>query len=225
MIIVVGKQTQELDADEFEELAAGYRELLIDLGTGDGRFALELARRRPDALVVGIDPVAEAMAELAGRARRKRGQQPNLLYVVGSAELPPLELTGRADELHIILPWGSLMRGLILGESGVLTGIATFCRPGASITALLNTRIYAEPVPLEARDLPELTPKYVRRDLEPHLAAAGLELSHAGQLPPERLLELPSTWAKRLSHRNPPPTLELRLRRTGSPVSRPETEA
>ena len=212
MIIVTGRQTLELDAAELDRLARDYRELVIDLGTGDGRFALEQARRRPDALVVGIDPVAEAMAELAGRTRRKRGLQPNLLFVVASAEQPPEELTGRADELFVILPWGSLMRGLILGEPDVLAGIAMLCKPGATITALLNTRIYADPVPLEARDLPDLTPEYVRADLAPQLAAAGLVVVQAGQLPPEELRALPSTWAKRLSHRTPPPTFRMLLR-------------
>lgn len=203
-----------MDAAELDALAREYGELLIDLGTGDGRFALELARQRPQALVIGIDPVAEAMSELAGRARRKRGLQPNLLYVVASAEQPLAELAGRADQLYVILPWGSLMRGLILGDPEVLSGIALVCKPGAAITALLNTRIYADPVPLEARDLPELTPEYVRERLTPRLAAAGLEVVQAGQLPPEDLHTLPSTWARRLSHRTPPPTFQLELRRS-----------
>lgn len=214
MIVVTGRQTIELDAAGLAELAREYRELLVDLGTGDGRFALELARRRPQALVIGIDPVAEAMRELAGRTRRKRGLQPNLLYVVASAEQPPVELAGRADELYVLLPWGSLMRGLVLGDPKVLSGIAMLCKLGAAITALLNTRIYADPVPLEARDLPELTPEHVREHLEPRLAATGLEVVQAGPLPPEELLMLPSTWAKRLSHRTPPPTFRLKLRRT-----------
>ena len=213
MIVVTGKQTVEISAREMEELAARYEELVIDLGTGDGRFALSYAREYPRRLVIGVDPVAEAMSELASRARRKRDRQDNLLYVVASAERPPEELRGHTDRLFVILPWGSLMRGLILGTPEILSGIATLCKPGSPITALLNTRIYADPVPLEALGLPELSPEYVASELQPRYAAHGLELASVDDLAPEALLELPSTWGKRLSHRDPPPTLRLELRR------------
>ena len=215
MIVVTGKQTVELSELELEVIAARYEEMVIDLGTGDGRFALQYAREQPRTLVIGIDPVAETMSELAGRARRKRGRQDNLLYVVASAERPPPELRGRADRLFIILPWGSLMRGLILGAPDVLSGIAALCTPGCAITALLNTRIFSDPIPLEAQDLPELSSTYVANELQTRYAAHGLELASVGDLAPEALLELPSTWAKRLSHRNPPPTLQLELQRRG----------
>jgi 16S rRNA (adenine(1408)-N(1))-methyltransferase len=213
VIVVTGKQTTELSAVELKEIAARFVELVIDLGTGDGRFAFSYAREHPRDLVIGIDPVADSMSEIAGRTRRKRDRQENLLYVVGSAERPPEELLGLCDRLFIILPWGSLMRGLILGSSDVLAGVASLGKPGCPVTVLLNTRIYADPVPLEAQGLPELSPKYVADELQPRLATHGLALLAADDLPPEELLGLPSTWAKRLSHRNPPPTLRLKLRR------------
>jgi 16S rRNA (adenine(1408)-N(1))-methyltransferase len=60
----------------------------LDLGTGDGRAVLAAAAARPDALVIGVDASAAAMAESSRRAAR-RGALPNALFAVAAAEHPP----------------------------------------------------------------------------------------------------------------------------------------
>jgi 16S rRNA (adenine(1408)-N(1))-methyltransferase len=60
----------------------------LDLGTGDGRHVLALARARPDTLVIGVDANAAGMAEASRRAAR-RGTLPNALFAVAAAEHPP----------------------------------------------------------------------------------------------------------------------------------------
>jgi methylase of polypeptide subunit release factors len=60
----------------------------IDLGTGDGRSVLAAAAARPDALVIGVDASAEAMATASRRATR-RSALPNALFAVAAAEHPP----------------------------------------------------------------------------------------------------------------------------------------
>jgi 16S rRNA (adenine(1408)-N(1))-methyltransferase len=60
----------------------------IDLGTGDGRSVLAAAAARADALVIGVDASAAAMAEASRRAAR-RGALPNALFAVAAAEHPP----------------------------------------------------------------------------------------------------------------------------------------
>lgn len=42
---------------------------LLDIGTGPGRLLLELARRRPDAHLVGIDPSADMIDRAVAHAR------------------------------------------------------------------------------------------------------------------------------------------------------------
>src|SRR6266487_3198668 len=159
MIIVEGKKTRAIDAPGLRALIAPYAGVSIDLGTGDGRFAYRYAAAHPDRFVVGVDPVAEAMAERSARARRKpdRGGVQNVLYAVASIERMPSELEGIATEILVNLPWGSLMRGIILGNDVELDGIAGIARPGAALHIVLNTRIFDDPVPLEARDLPDAT--------------------------------------------------------------------
>lgn len=215
MIRVQGKSTTPLTAGEFAGLRARFNRLAIDVGTGDGRFAFRLAQEHPETLVIGMDPVREAMREFSSRAARKptRGGLDNLIYIVAGIEQPPEELAGVAGEVHVNLPWGSLMRGIILGDEVVVRNLSNLMSPDGEIRIILNTRIFADPIPLEAQDLPELTPDYVGETLAPIYLHHGIKLTHAGSLPPEDLLDLGTTWARRLSHRMPPPSFLIEGRR------------
>jgi len=53
-----GKQTEGLAPDTFRELCRSHDAVLLDVGTGDGRFVLRHARAHPRVLCVGLDPVA-----------------------------------------------------------------------------------------------------------------------------------------------------------------------
>ena len=224
MIVVEGKKTREIDAAALRALIASYVGVSIDLGTGDGRFAYRYAVSHPDRFVIAIDPVAEAMAEMSTRARRKheRGGLPNVLYAVASIGRMPAELDQIANEIFVNLPWGSLMRGIILADEVVLKGIARIGQPGAALHIVLNTRIFDDPIPLEARDLPELTPDYVRLTLAPAFARAHVKIDEVRYLSPEEVGALETTWAKRLSHRRPPPSvlIDAHVRNEGIDVAR-----
>ena len=211
MIVVHGKQTSQLARDALEELIGGYAGVTVDIGAGDGAFAYRYARAHPERFVIGLDPVRENLREYSARAGRKpeRGGLPNVLYVVASVEQLPAELHAVADEIYATLPWGRLMRGLVLGEPEVLRGIASLGRPDAVVRIVLNTRIFDDPMPLEARDLPEPTPDYVRAELTPLYAACGLRIDEAREFDADELLALGTTWAKRLSHRRPPPSVHI----------------
>ena len=179
MIIVRGKQTSELDAAAFAAIIAPYAGATIDVGAGDGRWAYRYASAHTDRFVVGVDPVPENMRELSAKAARKpeRGGIANVLYVAASIEHLPAELHGIADELFVTLPWGSLMRGIILGDDAVLAALASLATDGATLRIVLNTRIFDDPVPLDARDLPDVTPDYVREKLAPAFARHNITIT------------------------------------------------
>ncbi len=212
MIIVRGKQTESIDRSRFEALVAPFSpRVTIDLGTGDGRFAYRYAQQHLDRFVVGIDPVRENLRELSARAARRpsRGGVSNLLYVVASIEHVPPELAGSADEMYITLPWGSLMRGLILADGGVLRAVASLARPGAALRIVLNTRIFDDPVPIEVRDLPDVTPFFVWETLAAPYTDCGLVIRDARWMDADEVAGIETTWAKRLSHRSPPPSVYI----------------
>lgn len=213
MITVLGKKTGEMSRLQLLEHAASHVGVAIDIGTGDGRYAAAYAEEHPEWFVIGLDPVAGAMAELAGRAQRPRTRQENLLYALGSVEQMPEELHGLADRVYVILPWGSLMRGLILADPQVLGSLASIARVGARFEIVLNLRIFDDPVPNEVQGLPEVTLGYVEHELASRYEDDGIMIRDARQLSPAELNDLPSSWARRLSHREPPPTVLIEATR------------
>jgi hypothetical protein len=99
------------------------------------------------------------------------------------------------------------MRSIILGEAEALAAIASLGREGAAVRIVLNTRIFDDPVPTEARDLPELSPEYAAGVLAPAFAGAGMRMEGSRWMEPAEVAALGTTWAKRLSHRAPPRSL------------------
>jgi 16S rRNA (adenine(1408)-N(1))-methyltransferase len=94
----------------------------MDVGTGDGRYPLLVARARTDTFVIGIDPATDALAHAARRVARDRTS--NLALIVGSVEAIASELTGMADEVRVHFPWGSLLRGVMGEDEAVLEALA-----------------------------------------------------------------------------------------------------
>src|SRR5262245_25665122 len=83
--------------------------VIIDIGTGDGLFVYQSAKRNPDKFYIGIDASAAALEKISEKIHRKpaKGGLPNVLFIQASVEDLPSELDGAADEIHIHFPWGS----------------------------------------------------------------------------------------------------------------------
>jgi hypothetical protein len=192
MEIMQGKITRQLCAAEFAERAAEYGEVLVDLGTGDGRFALETARRNADTLAVGVDACRENLRETSRRAPA------NALFVIAGAEALPAELTGRAGLITINFPWGSLRDGLLNGDDGLLDGIRALARPRARLEVRLNASALAE----AGYGLVEGGER-----AREALAIAGFAVQAARRLDAAALKGMPSTWAKRLAFGRSPEAL------------------
>ena len=92
----------------------------MDLGTGDGRAVLRLARGQPGSLVIGVDTNAAGLIEASAPKRAS----PNALFLVGDARDALQLLRGRVDELRITLPWGSLLRLVLDGEVEFANAVA-----------------------------------------------------------------------------------------------------
>jgi 16S rRNA (adenine(1408)-N(1))-methyltransferase len=195
---VVGRSTLDLDAGAFAARRAGYRDLVLDLGTGDGKHVLTVARARPDAFVVGVDAGPDAMRRTAARAAAKpaKGGQPNALFVWASVEQLPAELGG-VSEVHSLMPWGSLLRALVTPDDAVLRAVAAVCRPGAPFLVTLNLHAWRPAVPEVGATL-EPTPASALDSLAAGYARAGWTLASADYLSAAQLGELGTSWSKRL---------------------------
>ncbi|EYF04303.1 class I SAM-dependent methyltransferase [Chondromyces apiculatus] len=174
----IGKTLVDLGPAELRARLEGHAHVLIDVGTGDGRFVYRWASANPDTLCIGIDAVGERMREVSHRASRKpaRGGRPNALFIVASAQALPEELDGLADTLTINYPWSSLFTALVLPDPEVLAGLRRLVRPGAELVTLLNQSVLDDRPYAERLGLPPLTDERVEAELRPAYLAAGFEL-------------------------------------------------
>jgi 16S rRNA (adenine(1408)-N(1))-methyltransferase len=216
---VIGKATTELDAAHFAELRDGYSDLVVDLGTGDGKHVRTLARARPDALVVGLDAGPDAMRPVAAQAARKpaKGGLLNALFVWAAVEALPAELTD-VTEVHCLMPWGSLLRALVEPDEDVLRGVAAACRRGAPFLVTLNLHAWRPPV-AEVGGTREPTPESAVQLLAPVYGRAGWQLEAADHVGAQELAAFGTSWTKRLgSTRSELAVLALRGRIGAPPV-------
>jgi 16S rRNA (adenine(1408)-N(1))-methyltransferase len=193
---VVGRRVTELDQATVDTRFAGYRRATIDVGTGNGRPVLARAAAGPDALAVGLDADAAAMAEASRRAARRpeRGGLPNALFIVAGAEALPAGLRGRFDEVTVLFPWGSLLRRIVGGQAEAARSLADLLRPGGQLLTLLSLTEHDAGL--------GGVPAYLdRASLEPAIAAfasAGLELIECRPAERAEVLDTRSSWAKRI---------------------------
>ncbi|WP_375477691.1 class I SAM-dependent methyltransferase [uncultured Jatrophihabitans sp.] len=195
---VLGNATVELAAAEFAALRDRHAGLLLDLGAGDGKHALAVARARPDVLVVALDASPDGLRRAAARGAAKpaRGGVPNAVFVWAAVEQLPPELAG-VDEVHCLMPWGSLLRALAGPDPAVLRSLASACAPGAGLLITLNLHAWRPPVP-EVGDAPEPTPETALATLGPAYAQAGWALTGADRPGAAELAALGTSWTKRL---------------------------
>ncbi len=195
---VTGRQVVELPDAELATLRAGYRAVLLDVGTGDGKHAVHTARQRPDWLVVGLDANRDNMRRAARRAAANpaRGGLPNLLFVWAAAEQLPAALTGVA-ELHVLMPWGSLLRGLLGVDGQILATLRAACAPGAGFLVTLNLHAWRPPVP-EVGGVAEPTPQWALDDLGATYARHGWQLTGAHYADAAQVEALGTSWSRRL---------------------------
>jgi 16S rRNA (adenine(1408)-N(1))-methyltransferase len=201
VIVVRGKKTEEMSATELAAIVETHERVIVDLGTGDGKYAARRAQANPRMLVIGIDALADNLREAAQKASRspRRGGLANLLFVRASAEHPPGELRGVADEIHVLLPWGRLLVGTLLAEEDVMSGLTTLAGPGALVRLIFNAEIWADSTPKELAHLPRLSRPYVEQTMAPAYQRFGIELERCRLLDEAEVEDLATTWSKKLA--------------------------
>jgi SAM-dependent methyltransferase len=95
----------------------------LDLGCGEGQFALELARRHPRARVTGLDVDGAAIATAAAN----RGATGNVEFAVHDAR-EPLPEGSRYD---VVVMWLLLL--YLPDKPGALAQVAAAMRPGGAL--------------------------------------------------------------------------------------------
>jgi 16S rRNA (adenine(1408)-N(1))-methyltransferase len=168
--------------------------VIIDIGTGDGRFVYQSARRNPNKFYIGIDPNTRPLEKISEKIHRKpaKGGAPNVLFIQSAIEDLPEELNGVANEVHVHFPWGSLLRAVATGDVEVMRNLRRVCAEGA----LLEVVIAIDPV----KDKTEIErlgikPEFVDDVLVENYRAAGFEIVERGMHTSQ---SVDTSWAKRL---------------------------
>jgi 16S rRNA (adenine(1408)-N(1))-methyltransferase len=133
-----GKTSAQIDSDALATGVAGYRDVLIDIGTGDGRYVLHVARTRPNWFALGVDACRENLRKASRKA------PPNALYVIANALALPRELDAMASKITVNFPWGTLLTGLLDREPMLLDRLLAIARPGAALEIRLNAEALTE---------------------------------------------------------------------------------
>jgi 16S rRNA (adenine(1408)-N(1))-methyltransferase len=174
--------------------------VVVDIGTGDGRFVYRSAEKNPKKFYIGIDANAAPLAKISMKATRKpaKGGLANVLFVQAAIEDLPEELSESADEIHIHFPWGSLLRAVALGEGAALRSLRRIAAPEAVLEIVLGIDEERDRTEIERLGLPPLTEEYLRKTLIPKYEAAGFETLKSGVLTPAEWSRLETSWARKL---------------------------
>ena len=71
-------------------------------------------------------------------ANPRKGGLPNALFLVASAEDLPGPLATLADEVTIVLPWGSLLRSVLTADGQLLTSLSALLKPRGEAEILVS---------------------------------------------------------------------------------------
>lgn len=175
--------------------------VIVDIGTGDGRFVSESARENPAKFFIGIDPNTKPLEKVSMKATRKaaKGGLANVLFVRAAIENLPTELDNAADEIHIHFPWGSLLGAVATGSEPVLRGLLRISAPRCLVEVVIGFDRQRDRRELERLGLEHFTLDYVRQKLSSRYASCGLPLRESGVLAKGEWTRLHTSWARRLS--------------------------
>jgi 16S rRNA (adenine(1408)-N(1))-methyltransferase len=107
-----------------------------------------------------------------------------------SAEALPEELNGIAQEVFVLYPWGSLLRGVLAPKADVIRSLRRICRENALLRIVVAIDPERDQTEIQRLDLDpgnDLKTRLICRYSEEGFAFAS-----------DQALELRTTWSKRL---------------------------
>ena len=190
--------------------------VIIDIGTGDGRFVYQSARQNPNKFYIGIDPNTRPLEKISEKIYRKpaKGGAGNVLFIQAAVEDLPAELNGVADEVHVHFPWGSLLRAVVTGDIEVLRNVRRICSTGALLEVVTGLDPERDQSEIERLGLTPLSLEFIDTVLIQKYAAAGFQIVERGILAASERPDFETSWAKRLKGNERRPITYLIARAT-----------
>jgi 16S rRNA (adenine(1408)-N(1))-methyltransferase len=174
--------------------------VVIDIGTGDGLFVYQSARRNPQKFYIGVDANPRPLEKVSEKVHRKpaKGGLANVLFIQAAVEDLPTELDGVADEVHVHFPWGSLLRAVAAGEREILRNLRRICALDALLEIVIGFDPERDSSEIARLALPPLSLEHIDSVLAPEYRSAGFEIFERGIIASSEWPEFQTSWAKRL---------------------------
>jgi 16S rRNA (adenine(1408)-N(1))-methyltransferase len=194
METIRGRKSLDIDSNGLKDRLANHNRILLDLGTGDGRYARTLAEEHPNWFIIGVDACRENLRE------HSQAKLPNLLFIIARAQALPRELNGLVSHITINFPWGSLLESLLTADPKLICGLKSVLRARSSLDLRLNGGALVE----SGKTLENGTDRIYY-----NLLQAGWQLEHPVMMDATALKKFPSTWAKRLAFGRDPRAMAM----------------
>jgi 16S rRNA (adenine(1408)-N(1))-methyltransferase len=174
--------------------------IVIDIGTGDGRFVSAMARANPNKFFIGIDANVKPLEKPSMKATRKpnKGGLPNVMFVQAAIEGLPDEFDGVADEIHIHFPWGSLLRAVANGEADALSSVRRVAAPNCLLEIVIGIDPDRDRAELDRLGIQDLSETYIGTVLTAKYRNSGFEIKESGKLERLEWSTLETSWARKL---------------------------
>jgi len=121
------------------------------------------------------------------------------LFVQATVEDLPDELNGLANEIYINFPWGSLLRGVMIGDQHVLTSLRRVAADSCVLRIVTGLDPIRDRSEMERSEIPVIDDEYIQHELVPKYLAAGFALTNRGTLDAKSWKQIETSWAKKLS--------------------------
>ena len=195
--------------------------IVIDIGTGDGRFVSAAAQANPNKFYIGVDANVKPLEKPSTKAMRKptKGGLPNAMFVQAAVEDLPEEFEGVADEIHIHFPWGSLLKAVAVGDKAILRSLRRIAAPGGLLEIVIGIDPERDQNEIARLGLPELSPVILHAYLIPRYNEAGFQPHECRPLSRDEWARIDTSWSRRLSSGSQRTVYLLSFIATDAPVS------
>lgn len=187
-----------IDVDFNKDILGNYKEVIIDLGTGNGKFVLEEALRNPTNFYIGIDPISDNIVEYYKKKKKKYKAITNFMFVISSIEDINDDLSSIADKVYVNFPWGSLLEGIVKGDHLILSNIRKLMNLSGEVNFTFTYSSIYEAGEISRRELPTLSLSYINEELRDKFTDSGLEIIDYGLLDEDYLKNYGTLWSKRI---------------------------
>ncbi len=195
MIVITGDKKNEIDKKSFKDECKKHNKVILDIGTGDGKFVYRNAIKNKNNLYIGLDPAEKQIQIYSKKANRRRLK--NALYILGSLENLPEELYSTVDKIFVNLPWGTLLEKIVKSNEIYTKELSKILKKDGEIEIIFGYVPELEPSETERLGLPKIENE---SDVLKAFSTFKkiFEVVEMKRLVKEDLDKIETTWAKKL---------------------------